>query len=1441
MLAPMDSKTAVIRELVEVRPHPTVVRLDDLEQPDTAWLTDSFVLTPDVRKHIEALKNLFRRDHGCGVFLIGHYGSGKSHFLAYLIQKLRARALTADGPKAASISLVNYSANNRLEAIVGQALGIATSSGDRRVVWEQGFARFPHGVVLVLDELSEFLRSKPDIRAFTEDVRFLQFMGEWAQDRRFWVLAAMQEGIEHTGELEHSLYRKIKDRYPMRLLLTPAHVQSLIAESILVKKAGYDIAVERLANDLHAAYPNTAIDFEVFRSIYPLHPATLSLLEEIRDRFSQARGVVDFTVTRLRGDPARRIEPFCEQPWGTLLTPDVIVDHFRDLFEIQPEFLALAQQVLPWYDKHLHELFDKPALQTLAERLLKLLILVHLSPAREALSVDEAAGWLLYSAIRTDPAKNLEIVRRVLETLAREGRYVAAKGDRYRLELKDDGRAALERQLAQTMRELRGQDELILETLAPLLPSEGVNPFLLPRNRWQQRRLLWRFHERRYGVWFGEEQPPSPPEIAFCVRPPWGAVEAAVDVYTVMPPRLTVTDEWLELAALLRLAEQPVAPEMIEQIGKWVEKRTPWFQQAMRSVWSDAALITPEGKQEAMPSVDKECGLAGWLDSIALLVLRRRYPAFERFAPGHGPLPREAWLRLMRFAVEDDIGRYDADEYVKLIREAYLLPMGLMRRQGRDYGAAPNPEKLDLVRLLMPLLEHNPSPETIYRHLAEPIYGLVPDQVKVLLLFLYLQGEIDIRKDEHSYRDCFESLPNPLQYDTVELAHALNTKQLQALARLCEGLGIRTPKQWTVLAQRRMVEQLCEIGRKQVDQLHALVLKLKSGNQGEQLIRALEDHIKIWRTLDKSENLLQGFERFFHATGSITGFLEQVRRLGELPERIPRLVGELQRLQHLLQHPAIGKSSDDALREAIDRLGSAPDLERIEDLEAWLHQARQLYSDYKTAYQRQHDAWWQAQESHSIWRWQPPAVANSRHLGLSSLIAELEACRKKAAAVRCRNLVNLDYQPLCTCGFRDGCAPIAQIFDRFDALRTRLDEALVQFFQQDSVKNKIREWHREGFELPEQTISYLDGSNPLPEIGDVELFDRSLAGLDEVQEIDLSRITELLQKKVWEPDALAGAIAHEIQALPGRRLRFTGGPALEEQEMQEEMAVWCAQQCLSHAVLLPQRLHHRLLKQITAALRPEWAAPKSIEKLDRLGLDEEGQERILGWVIDGHIPLPDTTANAGSLCSAVAQLIRPSQPATPEALSRLCEGLYRHHAILNKVAGRRWLECLETLARTPLPALAPLTDILQQHRDAQWLILDCAGLPLFDCVKTTLEQTLTDWQLHQHHFAQVSLDTTTNGCYRELLNNGVNHFFEKIDIIDRMIHNRTLRFPELAELAATELKLALQRTRPRLDASRPLLVFADHGFRLAADGKQYEHGGPSTLERTVPIFVLKPL
>ena len=1431
----MGEHAISIRDRVDVKAHPTVVRLDDLDSTDAEWIADSFVLTPEVRDHLKILRQLFTKGEGCGVFLIGHYGCGKSHFLAYLIQQLRDQAFVSPGPSIYSISLVNFSADNRLEDIVAQALNIQVQKADRRETWNTLFAgQHPNGFVLVLDELSEFLRSKSDVRTFTEDIRFLQFVGEWAQQRRFWIVAAMQEAIEHTGELEYSLYRKIKDRYPLRLLLTPAHVQTLIADSILTKKTGYQNAVDKLAADMTHAFPRAQLDESLLRAIYPLHPATLELLEEVRDRFSQARGVVDFTVSRLRGDPKRGIEPFLDQPWGSLLTPDAIVDHFHDLFELQPEFTALAQQVLPWYQKHLDGLFEKQPLRKLAERLLKLLILTYLSPARESLSSEQAAAWLLFSTIRTDPAKNQAIVQKTLSRLAEQGRYVAGQGHQFRLNLKDDGRAQLDKILAREIEALKGNDILILEILTPLLPAEGVNPFRLPRNQWQYRRVLWCFHERHFAVWFGEDHPTKIDDLALCIRPPWGTSEAAAGLYVIEPAPVAVTEDMIELAALVRLGEKPNSPEVTESIGKRLESRLPTFQRLIQSAWSEATLMTPEGRRETPPRPGKENSLGNWLETLALWMLRRRFPAFERFAPAHGPLPKEAWLRFVRFANQDDLGKSEADDYVKLIREAYLVPMGLMRRVGRDYALPANLERQELVKLIMPLLEHNPSPKTIHQHLADPIYGLVPDQINLLLVFLLLQGEIDILKDRQSYRESYETLPNPLQYDRVVLGHALTSKQLDAMQQLCDGLNITVPKQWTVLAQRRIVEKLRVTGRRYAERLQSLVADLQSSEQGKPLLQHLNDHIQHWSNLDKGDHVLQGFEHFLYGIGSIGGFLDEIQNFNELPERLPRLLAELRRLQHLLNHPAVRENTTTPIKAELQALDKAPNLDQADELDQWLMRARNLYEAYKKDYGLHHQRWWQTQNNHPIWKWRPPLIASSRHLGLADALTNLQSYRKEAEQQKCRGLVNLDYQPMCTCGFDGKVSPIAKTLEQFEALQGEIENQLRLFFQQDTVKAQIRDWKQHGFELTDGTTSYLAGSQPVPEITDITLFDQHLSGVKLTQEVAVTLFDDIFTKRVWEPTDLQKALEQHLSRYKGKRLHFIDRSG--HQELGDEMADWCAEQCLRNSAPLPAGLDRTSLAKISAALRPQYISDTTVLKLEKLGLDNTGQDRILGWLMDGHIPLGDLRPQPETAAFAVYELLHPQSPSTPEELAKVSESLYRHHVPLHRLAGQNWLDRLESLANTALPPLPSLSNRLKECPSAQWLLIDCLGLPLLDPLKKVIDSTLHDRKLVELQFAHVSGDTTTDGCYRQLLNDEINHPFEKCNTIDELIHRSTLPFDDLVKLAETELEISLTALLPKLDPKKDLVIFSDHGFRLSRDGRRYEHGTGSVLERIVPVW-----
>jgi hypothetical protein len=75
--------------------------------------------------------------------------------------------------------------------------------------------------------------------------------------------------------------------------------------------------------------------------------------------------------------------------------------------------------------------------------------------------------------------------------------------------------------------------------------------------------------------------------------------------------------------------------------------------------------------------------------------------------------------------------------------------------------------------------------------------------------------------------------------------------------------------------------------------------------------------------------------------------------------------------------------------------------------------------------------------------------------------------------------------------------------------------------------------------------------------------------------------------------------------------------------------------------------------------------------------------------------------------------------------------------------------------------------------------------------------------------------------------------------VDELIHQRELSFAELERLAGTELEIVFRRLAARLDPSRPRDRLRRPGFRLAADGRGFEHGGTSTLERLTQMLRLR--
>jgi hypothetical protein len=207
--------------------------------------------------------------------------------------------------------------------------------------------------------------------------------------------------------------------------------------------------------------------------------------------------------------------------------------------------------------------------------------------------------------------------------------------------------------------------------------------------------------------------------------------------------------------------------------------------------------------------------------------------------------------------------------------------------------------------------------------------------------------------------------------------------------------------------------------------------------------------------------------------------------------------------------------------------------------------------------------------------------------------------------------------------------------------------------------------------------------------------------------------------------------------------------------------------------------------------------------------------------------------------AAAMELLKPALPRTVDQLAAKIGCLYAEHERFMKLRPTRWLALLDQLVAAELTPPPERLDVkLCARLDAQWVVVDCLGLPLADMMRRVVGECLPQWQLQSLEFAFVNERTSTEAFYVTMIEQEFKKSFEKIDAVDDLIHQRHLSFEELAQLAQAELEIAFKRLIPRLDAAKPVLIFGDHGFRLSPDGGGFTHGGPSTLERLTMALLL---
>jgi hypothetical protein len=373
-------------DLIEVRKFPAVVQAADIsalrasEKHDaTRDFVGGYLGFDERARHAlsSSLQTLSQTSHDSAFFLNGVFGSGKSHLLgllALLCDGIRREYFLETHPHFAPLFLnfpkffvVHFSlddydaARYSLEEITRIEIAReyqhrfgeswqAPESGTRgeyfQALEEALSAQQCDTIFIAIDELSLFLSAR-EHRALQADAAWLQFLGQRATRSTvcpLHILATLQKTVEGIGDLEAYSLSQIRDRFTT-LPLSLAHIPSFIERRLIIRKNENTLQCVccKSYDELQKALPRLDFGRDEWKQLYPFHPATVVLLENVMARFfSRTRSAALFC--------ARAALEHLEnnEDATTRVLPDALFDYIAPELDSHPDLRPLLSVWNSW-------------------------------------------------------------------------------------------------------------------------------------------------------------------------------------------------------------------------------------------------------------------------------------------------------------------------------------------------------------------------------------------------------------------------------------------------------------------------------------------------------------------------------------------------------------------------------------------------------------------------------------------------------------------------------------------------------------------------------------------------------------------------------------------------------------------------------------------------------------------------------------------------------------------------------------------------------------------------------------------------------------------------------------------------------------------------------------------------------------------------------------
>lgn len=441
-----------ISELLNFEKIKDVIDIDALS--DKRNMVEKYVITPALEDHlVNLLQNINDSAHKAAQ-IVGGYGSGKSHLLAFIIsiladkelrssiQNEKVRRAAEDLSRDFAVAYWELQPNDvelsayfydKLGLQLAEYYGIQIELPETRVVdhkkniltiLDRVKADHPtRGLVVVVDEISDFLKQK-NKEKINRDVQFMRVLGQAAQSCDFMFIGAMQEHVfsnpKYVDEAES--IGRVAERFDV-ITIRREDIKRVISRRVLNKTPEQRIELEKLFNQHLQYFPNLRSSLDEYISLFPLHPYVIQIFSELP--YFEKRGIIQFTVDE--------VGKILDREFPHLITYDLIYDEICSRHTVKNlEGVAPVVNAVETLDSKIDLLEHRH--QETARHLIKALAVLKLygKSTQNGATVEELANTLLLLPENKmlEAADEIELVLSNLRQVT-DGQFINRSSDGY--------------------------------------------------------------------------------------------------------------------------------------------------------------------------------------------------------------------------------------------------------------------------------------------------------------------------------------------------------------------------------------------------------------------------------------------------------------------------------------------------------------------------------------------------------------------------------------------------------------------------------------------------------------------------------------------------------------------------------------------------------------------------------------------------------------------------------------------------------------------------------------------------------------------------------------------------------------------------------------------------------------------------------------------------